>query len=225
MNKPSDISQTLDDNGNDRPLDPRQAAALLEQTTQQARRDLTVVTPQLWAFRALLVLVIFGSFWLSVRGQHPYSGPTGWTVPVAVVFIAANIIWTTGAMKRAGDGVSGPAQRKRNAWIGVMLALWVVAYAVTTPLYHLGASHPAWALYPGSAPLLFIGLTGAVVAAVCRYWRTAVIVGAIALVAAGAGFGGPVGEWLILAIGLCVVFLGAAAYIAWQRHHRGVVGP
>jgi hypothetical protein len=229
MNKPPDISQTRADNDHDHdhdaPLDPRQAAALLEQATAQARRDLTPITPQLWAFRALLVLVVFGSFWLSVRGQDPYSGPTSWTVPIAVVFIAANIVWTTAAIRRAGAGVSGPAQRKRNAWMGLMLALWVVAYAVTAPLYHLGASHPVWALYPASAPLLFIGLAGTAVAAACRYRRLTAILATIALVAGVAGFGGPAGVWLIMAIGLCVAFLGVAASIAWERQHQSVVLP
>jgi hypothetical protein len=222
MNKPPDISKTLDDN--DGPLDPRQAAALLEQATRQARQTLTPITPQLWAFRAFITLVIFGSFWLSVRGQDPYSGPAGWTAPIAIAGVAANLAWTGWAIRRARAGVSGPAQRKWNAWIGFMLVVWIIAYVITAPLYHLGAGHPAWALYPASAPLLFIGLVGAVVGAACRYWRLAVIIAAIALVAAIAGFGGPVGVWLIMAIGLGAVGLGAAAYTAWQQRH-GVVLP
>ncbi|HUN30816.1 MAG TPA: hypothetical protein VMU95_02265 [Trebonia sp.] len=223
MNKPPDISQTLDDN--DSPLDPRAAAALLEQATEQARRTLTPITPQLWAFRALVVLVAFGSFWLSVRGQHPYAGPTGTSLLVAFPLVAANIVWTTTAIRRAGAGVSGPAQRRRNAWIGIMLVVWIVSYAVTAPLYHAGASHPTWALYPASAPLLFIGVAGAVIGAACRYWRMSVIVGAIGLVAVAAGFGGPVGVWLIMAIGFTAVCLAAAGYIAWQQRHGGVVLP
>jgi hypothetical protein len=222
MNKPPDISHTLDDN--DIPLDPRQAAALLDQATQQARRTFAPPSPQLWAFRAVFVLVVFGCFWLSVRGQDPYSGPAGWTAPVAVALIATNLAWTGVEIRRAGAGVSGPAQRKRNAWIGFMLAVWVVAYVVTAPLYHSGPSVPVWALYPASAPLLFIGLVGTAGAAVCRYWRMTVIIGAITIVAGVAGFGGPVGVWLIMGIGLCLIAAGAAAYTAWRRH-RSVVLP
>jgi len=69
------------------------------------------------------------------------------------VLVAINIGWSTWALKRAGAGVSGPAQRKRRAWIGVMLVAWAAAYTVTVPLYHARASHPVWALYPASAPL------------------------------------------------------------------------
>jgi hypothetical protein len=223
MNKPPDISQTLD--SNDSPLDPRQAAALLEQATQRARRAFTPPSPQLWAFRAVVVLVAFGGFWLSVRGhEDPYSGPSGWSLPVAFTLVAANIAWTSAALRRAGTGVSGPAQRKRNAFIGVMLVVWVVAYAVTAPLYHAGTSQPAWALYPASAPLMVIGLAGAAIAAACRFWRMTVITAAIGLVATVAGFGGPVGVWLIMGIGLCAMCLGATAFTAWEQH-RSVVRP
>jgi hypothetical protein len=223
MNKPPDISQALD--GGESPLDPRQAAALLEQATRQARRTLRPPSPQLWAFRAAFVLVAFGGFWLSVRGrQDPYSGPGGWSLLVAFTLVAVNIAWTTVELRRAGAGVSGPAQRKRNAFIGVMLVVWIIAYAITAPLYHAGPSQPAWGLYPASAPLMVIGLAGAAIAAALRYWRLTVIIGAIGLVAVVAGFGGPVGVWLIMGIGLCAVCLCAAAFTAWQRY-RGVVLP
>ncbi|HTU72946.1 MAG TPA: hypothetical protein VMG38_05450 [Trebonia sp.] len=223
MNNPPDISQALDDN--DGPLDPRQAAALLEQATQHARRTFRPPSPQLWAFRAVFVLVAFGGFWLSVRGrQNPYSGPSGWSLLVTFALVAVNIAWTTAELRRAGAGVSGPAQRKRNAFIGVMLVVWVVAYAATAPLYHAGPSQPAWALYPASAPLMVIGLAGAAIAAALHYWRLTVITAALGLVAVVAGFGGPVGVWLIMGIGLCAVSLGAAAFAAWQRHQK-VIAP
>ena len=111
------------------------------------------------------MLVAFGGFWLSVRGQDPYSAPSGWVLAVAFVLVAINIGWSASAIKRAGTGVSGPAQRAKRTWLGVMLVVWVVAYTVTAPLYHAGASHPVWGLYPASAPLLIVGLVGAATAA------------------------------------------------------------
>jgi hypothetical protein len=222
MNQPPDAGQTLADN--DRPLDPRQAAAMLEQATQQARRAFAPLSPRLWVFRAVLVLVAFGGFWLSVRGQQPYTGPTGAALPVAFGLVAINIVWSVLVIRRAGAGVSGPAQRRWHAWAAVMLVLGIVAYTVTAPLYHAGASHPVWGLYPASAPLMIIGLAGAVVTAALRHWRLVGTLLAFAVVGAVAGFGGPVGSWLIMGIGLCAVCLATAAFIAaWQR--RGVVGP
>ncbi|MGH3396771.1 MAG: hypothetical protein ACRDPO_18980 [Streptosporangiaceae bacterium] len=94
--------------GNGGRFDPRQAAARLDQTTWQARRTFASGQPLLWMFRAVVALVAFGGFWLSVRGhQDPYSGPSGWAVPVAFVFVAINIVWSTVAIRRAGAGVTG----------------------------------------------------------------------------------------------------------------------
>ena len=105
-----------------------------------------------------------------------------------------------------------------------MLAVWVAAYAVTAPLYHAGASHPLWVLYPASAPLMIIGLIGAATAAARHDWPMAGTTLAVAIVAAAAGFGGPAGAWLIMGIGLCAAMLGAAAFAAWQQR-RSVVRP
>jgi hypothetical protein len=203
-------------------FDPRQAADLLDQTTQQARRTFSPGSPLLWAYRAAFVLVAFGDCWLSVRGQHPYSGPDGSVLPVIFVLVAINIAWSVAENVRAGSGVRGPAQRARQAWIGVMLVVWIIAYAVTAPLNHIGASHPIWGLYPANTPLIIVGLVGAGTAAVRKDWTTVVITLALAVIGAVAGFGGLVGAWLIMGIGLCAMCLGAAAFKVWQQH-RGVV--
>jgi hypothetical protein len=205
----------------DADLDPWQAAALLDQVTERARRTFTPATPALWVFRAVLALVAFGGFWLSVRGQDPYSGPTRASMLVAFALVAVNIGWSTLALRRASAGVSGPAHRRSQAWIGVMLVVLVVANAVAAPLYGSGASNPVWGLYPASAPLMITGLVGAATAAALRYWPTAGTLLAIAAAATAAGFGGPVGSWLIMGIGLSGVCLGAA--FAASRQRRSVV--
>jgi hypothetical protein len=208
---------------NDGSFDPRQAATLLDQATQQARRTFGPGHPLLWTYRAVFALVAFGGFWLSVRSHRsPYSAPGGWSLPVAFALAAVNIAWSTIALRRAGAGVSGPTQRGKRAWLGLMLAAWIAAYAFTTPLYHAAASHPVWGLYPASAPLLFIGLLGAVTAAAIRDWRMAGITLAVALVAAAAGFGGPAGAWLITGTGLSALMLSAAALNGWPQR-RGLV--
>ena len=214
--------------GHDGDFNPRQAADLLDQATVQARRTFTPFTPALLAFRAVLVLVVFGGCWLSVRHQRPYSGPTGSgagiVLLVAIVLVIINIGWSAALIGRAGTGVSGPAQRKWRVWLGVMLVAWIAAYAALAPGFHAEVTHPVWGLYPASGPLLIIGLVGAVTAAALRDWRIAGVCLAFAAVAAAAGFGGPADEWLIMAIGLCAVMLGAAALTAWAQH-RGVVRP
>jgi hypothetical protein len=204
-------------------FDPRQAAALLDQATRRARRQFTPLTPLLFTFRAVVVLVVFGGCWLSVRGQHP-GHISGSVIAIAIVLVAVNIGWTAWVIGRAGTGISGPAQRKWGAWTGIMVAVWIIGYAITAPLYHAGVSHPVWGLYPASAPLLIIGLAAAAAAVAFRYWPLAGTALAIAVTAAAAGFGGPAGSWLIVGIGLCAVYLGIAAFTAW-RQRRSMVRP
>ena len=171
------------------------------------------------------MLVVFGGLWLSVRGQHPYTGHiSGWAIAVAVVLVVMNIGSTAWVIGRAGTGVSGAAQRKWQAWTGVMAAAWIIGYAITAPLYYAGVSHPVWGLYPASAPLLIIGPASAAVAAAFRYWLLAGTCLAIAVAAAAAGFGGPAWPWLITGIGLCAVYLGIAAFTA-RRQRRSMVRP
>jgi hypothetical protein len=204
------------------PFDPRQAAALLDQAAAQARRAFTPGTPALFAFRALLVLVVFGGCWLSVRGQHPYSGPTGAVGPVALALVAVNVGWTAWALRRAGSGVSGPHRRARTAWIGALPVVVIAAYVISGRLFHGGASHPLWALYQASAPMLVVGVAGAIATAVGRAWWAAGAFALIVVVAVAAGFAGPAGAWLVMGVGLCAVCLLTAAGAASERR-GGVV--
>jgi hypothetical protein len=77
--------------GNGGSFDPQQAADLLDQTTRQARRTFTPGMPLLYVYRALVVLVVFGGYWLSVRGKDPYSAPGGGLIAVIAVLVAVNI--------------------------------------------------------------------------------------------------------------------------------------
>ena len=108
----------------------------------------------------LIAACVFGGYWLSVRGKDPYAAPGGGLIAVIAVLVAVNIGWSAWVIKRAGAGVSGPAQRKRRTWLSIVLVVWIVASAVTVPLYHVQAHYPAWGLYPANAPLLIDYLNG-----------------------------------------------------------------
>jgi hypothetical protein len=219
MNHISDA--TAAENSDD--FDPQQAAALLDQSTLRARRTFQSSTPPLIAFRAIVVLGAFGGVWLSVRGQHPYTGPASWATGVAYALVGIVIGWSSMAMKRAADGVSGPAQRSKNIGIAVMLAAWVAVFLFMAALDHAGASHAiVFGLYPATAPLMIVGLVAAANAAGREDWPLAGSSLAMAVVATAAAFGGPVGAWLIMAVGLCAVFLGYAAFAAWQQRRSAV---
>jgi hypothetical protein len=62
---------------------------LLERTQLQAQRSLDFRSPWLTLLAAAVVLIAFGAVWLTVRGQHPYKGPTavGLVVLYAVVLV------------------------------------------------------------------------------------------------------------------------------------------
>ena len=211
-------------NGDGAEFDLRRAAAALDQATRQARRRLNPTPPALFAFRALVALVACGSIWLSVRHQHPYTGPTAPAVAVAFIPVVINIVWSSIALKRAGSGVSGPAQRATRIWLGIMLATWIIAYAVTAPLFHGAASNPTWGWYPASAPFIIVGLVGAAGSVALRGRFMAVVCLTITLIAVAAGFGGPAGSWLIMGIGLGAMMLVATA-LTVRSQRRSMVGP
>lgn len=93
-------------------------------------------------------------------------------------------------------------------------------------LDHAGASHAiVFGLYPATAPLLILGLVTAATRPAGRGdWPMTGSMRAMAIVSAAAAFGRPAGAWLIMAIGLCAVFLGTGAFTVWQQR-RGLVRP
>jgi hypothetical protein len=202
---------------NDGTFDPHQAAALLDQTTQQARRQLEPAPPWLLVLRALGVLAVCGAVWLSVRGQHPYKGPTAAVLPVLFAFVVLNFGATVAIAKRATAGVSGRS-RLRPAEVTVMTVAWIAAFAVMGALAGAGVSHAyVYGQYPTTVPLIVAGLAWAGIMAARAQWRRCVTGLAVAAVGAVGAFAGPAGAWAVAGVGLCAVLLGYAAAIAWQR--------
>jgi len=201
---------TADNGGN---FDPRQAAALLDQTTQQARRQLQPSPPWLLATRAVMVLAALGAIWLSVRGQHPYRGPTAADIPILVAFIVINFAATVAVRRRATTGVSGRSPL-RPAEITIAALAWVAVVVVMVALAVAGVSY---SLYPTTV-LIIPGLAWAAVMAARKDWGNCVTGLAVGVVGVAGLFAGPAGAWAVAGVGLCVVLLGRAAFIAWQQH-------
>ena len=62
-------------------LSPQQTAHLIKQTSREAKRQFGYwQSPWLTLGSAAVFLVVHGTLWLSVRGQRPYTGPTGWAL-------------------------------------------------------------------------------------------------------------------------------------------------
>jgi hypothetical protein len=198
--------------GNGGTFDPRQAAALLDQATRQARRQLQPTPPWLLATRAVMVLAALGAIWLSVRGQHPYRGPTTADIPVLVAFIVVNFAATVAVRRRAIAGVRGRS-RLRPAEITVAVLAWVAAVVVLVALAAAGVSY---SVYPTTV-LIIPALAWAAVMAARADWRNCATGLAVAVVGVAGLFAGPAGAWAVAGVGLCVVLLGRAAAIAWRQ--------
>jgi hypothetical protein len=189
-------------------LDPQQAAALLHQTTLQARRRLQPSPPWLLVTRAVLVLIALGAIWLSVRGQHPYHGPTAADGFVLVAFVVVNFAATVTVRQRALAGVRGRS-RLRPVEVTILLLAWVAVAAVMVALSGIGVSYID---YPTTV-LIVPGLAWAGIAVARKNWMNCATGLGVALVGVAGLMAGPAGSWAVAGVGLCAVLLGTAAVI------------
>jgi len=196
-------------------FDPREAAALLDQTSRQARRQFEPAQPWLLAIRAVLVLAVLGTVWLSVRGQHPYKGPGGSALLVVAAFVVINFTATVAVRARATAGVSGRS-RFSPVEIAVMAASWILPFVVMAAL---GVTRDNQSGYLLTVPLIVAGVVYAALMAVRSDWREFGTGLAVAVTGAAGAAAGQAGAWAVTGAGLCITLLGTAAVIAWQLHH------
>jgi hypothetical protein len=166
-----------------------------------------------------VVLVALGVVWLSVRGQHPYKGPTAAALVLmyAVVFAWIGVVVTV--TRRATAGVSGRSVRQQRAYGAVGVTAIVAVSVFQGALKHDGVSHAiVYGIYPVTAQLIVLGTFGAAIAAAREDWPALGVGIAVVLVAAGSAFAGTAGVWLSDGVGCCVAVLGYSAAQAWLRH-------
>ena len=199
-------------------LDPREAARLLEQTRRDAQRQFGLSSPLLSALGAAVVFAALGAVWLSVRGQHPYKGPTGAGLLVMYGILVCWIGVVVRFRRRATAGLGGRSIRQERAYGAAVVTALVCVSVFQGVLKHDGASLAiVYGIYPVTAQLIVLGALGAAIAAARDEWPGFGVGLAVALVAAGSALAGPRGVWLSDAIGCCVVVLGYAAAQAWLR--------
>jgi hypothetical protein len=199
-------------------LDPREAARLLDQTRREAQRKFDLSSPLLSVLGAAVVLAAFGAVWLSVRGQHPYKGPTA---PGLLVMYGILVCWigvVVAFRRRATAGVSGRSIRQQRAYGAAVVTALVGVSVFQGVLKHDGVSRAiVYGIYPPTAQLIALGAVGAAIAAAREEWPGFGVGIAVALVATGSAFAGPRGVWLSDGIGCCVAVLAYAAAQAWLR--------
>lgn len=215
MNETRDTGTVPADDGGE--FDPRDAATIMQDTRQQARRRFEPHPPLLTILTAILILVAYGAVWLSVRDQHPYKGPTGIALLVLYGIVLVVIVVSIAVRGRANAGVRGPS-RSRPGEIAVLAIAWVSVYVFQGALRYAGVAHAfVYGIYPATAPLIMVGLVGAAIAQARANWP--VFAGALtaAIVAVGAAYAGPAVAWLVAGIGVFVALLTHAGMTAWRQ--------
>jgi hypothetical protein len=159
-----------------------------------------------------MVLAALGAIWLSVRGQHPYRGPTAADIPVLVAFIVVNFAATVAVRRHATAGLSGRSRFSQSEITVLVLAFAAAVVAMAG----LRAAGVDFATYPTSV-LVVPGLAWAVLMAARANWRGLATGLAIVVIGIVGAFAGPAGAWAVAAAGLCVMLLGSATAIAWQQ--------
>jgi hypothetical protein len=204
MEQENDTPETsiIDEEGE---LDPRVAAELLVSTKNRAQRQFDVWPPYLLFTGVVIFLFAYGAVWWSVRGQHPYIGPSGWALAIMYGCIVAWIAAVVTVLQRANSGVSGRSKRQRAFRMGYIII--IIAYsAYQGALYHAGASHAiVYGVYPASVQWLFAGTAFVTIGAIREELPALTLGGALIAIGVASAFAGPVIGWLVSGIGLAVV--------------------
>jgi hypothetical protein len=186
------------------------------QTQREAQRGLDFRSPWLSLLAAAVALVAFGAVWLSVRGQHPYKGPTAVALVVLYAVVLIRIGTVVYAHRRATAGVSGHSVSQQRAEGAALAVALVAVYVFMAALAHEGASDDVvYGVYVVTATLIVLGTFWAARSAVREDWPGLGASIAFVLVAAGSAFAGPRGVWLSDGVGCCVVLVGLSAVQAW----------
>src|ERR1700720_4636957 len=216
MTDTPDLEQTaIVDNGG--ALDPLAAARLLEQTRREARRHFDPTPPLLTALMGAVILCAFGALWLSVLGQHPYTGPNLGVIALVYVTVAVTSAVTVRVHQRATAGVSGPSTRQRAVEGIAVLVSILGSPVIQGAMKEYGASASiGYGVIPAAAPLIIVGTTVAGIAGTKSDWPSfgaalAVVVGGVVAL-----FVGPIDAWLVAGISLFAGVVGFAAATAWR---------
>jgi hypothetical protein len=194
-------------------MDAQDAAVIMGEARDRARRELTVKRPVIFASWALVYLIGYGVVWLSVRGQQPFHAPAGWALALLTLLALLALAVTAAVTDRAASGVGGvSALRRRIYWLSLAIG-FLGQIVMQVALRDAGASRGVLSVFTASAPLL---VAGVVLVAGTAAWLNWYMFGLgiwLIAVAAFSGFAGPAGVWAVdaLAVGLPFLLMAAIA--------------
>ena len=172
MNLIGDTNEAAAGGGEGAGLDPREAAKILEQATKQARRQFDPHPPLAVVVGAAGVFLFgYGAVWWSMRDQHVYTtGPALWSLAVLYGLIAVSAIAGSVA-SRAKSGVSGRAQRERQAQGAAFAAAGIGAWVIEGALRYRGVSFEiVYGVFGPTVPLIALMAVAAGISATRENW-------------------------------------------------------
>lgn len=206
----TDRAGTTADDGD---LDPRRAAALIEETAVHARRQLAP-SPIAAVLGAGVFLIGYGAAWWSMRDQHVYTGPAGWSIAVLYGLIAISGIVGRRLLHRATAGIGGRARRQMQLQGAAVAAAGIAAWTVQGALRYQGVSFEiVTGVYGPTVPLIAVAAASTGFAASHGKWPELVLAIVIMLIAAGSTFFGPKGAWGLTGLGCAIALLVYAAVL------------
>jgi hypothetical protein len=179
----------------DQDMSVQEAAAVMQDARARARKELVINAPLVYTAWGLVWLIGYGVMWLSVRGQHPYTGPSG--VSIAAVFVLAGfaVAIVLVVASRTAAGIGGQSVRHRR----IIAATWAIGYLILLGV----ASSISGSV--STRTLAFVGFAGPVVLAGLTY-----------LLASALGRDRPafvLGAWLVI-VGASCAWLAPATILA-----------
>ena len=174
----------------DQDMSVQEAAAVVQDARARARKELVISAPLVYAAWGLVWLIGYGAMWLSVRGQHPYTGPSG--VSIAAVFVLAGFAAAAVLViaSKAIAGIDGQSVRYRR----IILTTWATGYLILLIVQAEisgSVSTRALAFVGFAGPLLLAGLTYILASALGRNWPVFALGGWLVLVAAACAWLAP----------------------------------
>jgi hypothetical protein len=167
---------------------------------------------------AATVLIAYGAVWVSVRHQHPYTGPSGTALAVLYGTLAVWIVVVATVQHRA---LSGRSSRQRRIEAVAFVPIWICVYVFQGALHHAGASDAiAYGIYPAAAPLVIVGSASAAYEAARGRLASAGLAGAVVVLGAVGSFAGPREVWGVIGVGFCALLLTAVGAQIRERRMR-----
>ena len=199
-------------------MSAQEAAAVVQDARARARRELVINTPVVYAAWGMAVLLGYGAMWLSVRGQHPYTGPSGASIAVLLGLAALAVAAVVVIISKTVAGIDGRSARYRSIVLRAYATGYLILLGVQVAIKS-SVSPRTFAFVAFAAALLLAGLTYILSYALGRN-RTALVLGGwLVIVGASCAWLAPATILATCALAGGGAFLLMAVIETWLRAH------